>query len=116
MRSTLKLAVILAFIGIAASFLVLPESAWVKPAAASGLGQARDLYIRNCARCHGSDGIGNTELGKKLFVPNLREERGSLSNAKMVRVITNGKADMPGFGKTLNKRQIATLAAYVRKL
>lgn len=116
MHSTLKTAVIVAFIGIAASVFAVPESAGLKPAAASGTGQARDLFIRNCARCHGSDGVGNTELGRKLFVPNIREERKNLSNAKMVRVITNGKADMPGFGKTLSKKQIAAVAAHVRKL
>lgn len=116
MHSTLKAWVIMAFIGVAATVFALPESAGLEPAAASGLAQTRDLFIRNCARCHGSDGVGNTDLGRKLLVPNIREEGKSLSNAKLVRVITNGKADMPGFGKKMNKKQIAAIAAYVRKL
>lgn len=77
---------------------------------------ARDLFIRHCARCHGSDGTGGTDLGRKLEVPDIKAEGKNLSGAKIVRVIANGKAEMPGFAKTMSKKQIAAVAAYVRKL
>jgi mono/diheme cytochrome c family protein len=77
---------------------------------------ARDLFIRNCARCHGADGVGLTDLGRKLEVPDLREDSKKMSSAKITRIIANGRSDMPAFGKKLTKKQIASLAAYVRKL
>lgn len=116
MLSMLKTAVISVFVGVAVPLLASSESVGSEPTPAAVSFQARDLYIRNCARCHGSDGTGNTDLGRKFLVPNLREERKNLSNGKIGRVITNGKDDMPAFGKTLNKKQIAALTAFVRKL
>jgi mono/diheme cytochrome c family protein len=77
---------------------------------------AKDLYIRNCARCHGADGAGQTEVGQKLDVPDLSISGKRTSAAKIARVIANGKDEMPAFGKKLNKKQIASIAAYVRKL
>jgi mono/diheme cytochrome c family protein len=76
----------------------------------------KDLYIRNCARCHGADGAGQTEIGQKLDVPDLSIGGKRTSAAKIARVIANGKDEMPAFGKKLAKKQIASLAAYVRKL
>lgn len=34
----------------------------------------------------------------------------------MIRIITNGRQDMPAFGKKLTKKQIMSLTAYVKKL
>jgi mono/diheme cytochrome c family protein len=77
---------------------------------------AKDLYNRNCARCHGADGKGQTDLGQKLDVPDLSISGRRMSVAKITGVITNGKGDMPAYGKKLTKTQIKSIAAYVRKL
>jgi cytochrome c oxidase cbb3-type subunit 3 len=76
----------------------------------------KDLYVRNCARCHGADGKGETEVGRNLDVPNLSISGSRMSAAKISRIISGGKDDMPAFGKKLNKTQIASISAYVRKL
>jgi mono/diheme cytochrome c family protein len=76
----------------------------------------RDIFMHDCARCHGVDGRGQTELGRKYDVPDLVTESKRNSSAKLVRTITNGKTDMPAFGKKLTKRQIAALASYIKKL
>ena len=76
----------------------------------------KDLYIRNCARCHGADGAGQTELGQKLDVPDLTISGRRMSVKKISRIVTNGEDEMPAFGKKLSKKQIAAIAAYVRKL
>jgi mono/diheme cytochrome c family protein len=77
---------------------------------------AREIFIANCARCHGADGLGETEQGRKLDVPDLREKAKHDSTAKIVRVVTNGRDDMPAFGKKLSRKEISSLAAYLRKL
>ena len=77
---------------------------------------ARDQYIRNCARCHGVDGRGQTDQGRKYDVPDLVEESKQTSSAKISKIIANGKLEMPAFGKKLSKKQIAALASYIKKL
>ena len=76
----------------------------------------REVYIRNCARCHGVDGRGETDQGRKYDVPDLTSELQQVSSAKIVRVITHGKLDMPAFGEKLTKNQIRALASYVKRL
>jgi mono/diheme cytochrome c family protein len=76
----------------------------------------KDIYARNCARCHGLDGRGQTEQGRKYDVPNLVGEAKGFSSAKISRIITNGKQDMPAFGKKLTKKQISALTSFVKKL
>jgi len=77
---------------------------------------AKDLYLSNCARCHGPDGRGQTPQGRKYNVPDLVVEAKDRGASKLARIITIGKEDMPAFGKKLTRRQIAALASYVRKL
>lgn len=85
-------------------------------AAAAASNAPKNLYLSNCARCHGADGKGETEVGQQLDVPDLSISGPRMSVAKISRVIANGKDEMPAFGKKLNKKQIASIAAYVRKL
>ena len=88
--------------------------------AASEFGQqtsgTKNLYVSNCARCHGSDGRGQTEQGRKYDVPDLVVEAKHASSSKLKRIITNGKEDMPAFGKKLTDAQIDSVVAYVRTL
>lgn len=76
----------------------------------------RDIYITNCARCHGADGSGQTDVGRKLEAPDLRERGKEMGTRKIVRIITKGRDEMPAFKKKLTKRQISSLASYIRKL
>lgn len=77
----------------------------------------RDLFINNCARCHGANGNAQTETGKLYNTPNI--SGGKLrksSNKRLTRIITNGYGSMPAFGKKLSKADIAALVGYVRRL
>jgi len=73
----------------------------------------KDLFISNCARCHGDTGEG----GKG---PNLTTEKKQAkwkeSDEKLVKKITNGGFGMPKFGKRLKPEEIKAIAAYVRSL
>jgi mono/diheme cytochrome c family protein len=77
---------------------------------------ANQLYISNCARCHGADGKGNTKLGQDMGIPDLTVTARRMSLTRVKNVISNGDGDMPAFKKKLKAAQIASLAAYVRSL
>ena len=68
------------------------------------------------ARCHGIDGKGETDLGRKYDVPDLVSDAPGMSSSKIKRAIANGKHDMPAFGEKLTRKQIAALTAYIKKL
>ena len=78
---------------------------------------SRNLYVNNCARCHGADGKGNTELGDLYGASDLTTKKvQKMSQKKMARIIKNGVGGMPSFGKKLNDKDITSLVNYVRSL
>ena len=121
MLTRLKIGIFLTFCAIV---FVLVASGAVRtyvPVADSSAEESasspRSLYIQNCARCHGTDGRANTRLGKKLEADDLTtEDVKKMSTAKIERIITNGRLDMPSFRKKLTRQQIAQIAGYVRSL
>lgn len=77
----------------------------------------RTLYLNNCARCHGADGRSDTELGRLNDAPDISGGKARrMGNAKLTRLITQGKGSMPGFGKKLTKAQITSIVSFVRGL
>ena len=73
-----------------------------------GADKGRDLFLRNCAHCHGDDARGDE--GPTLH--NL-----ALSDARITKRIKDGiKGEMPKFGSKLNDADIAALIAYLRTL
>lgn len=77
--------------------------------------ETRDLYVRNCARCHGADGRSETELGQKLFAADLTGRSvQKMSERKIIKVITNGSDEMPAFEKRLSEAEIKSIARYIR--
>ncbi|HVE59949.1 MAG TPA: c-type cytochrome [Pyrinomonadaceae bacterium] len=78
---------------------------------------SRPLYLNNCARCHGADGKGDTELGRLNDAPDISGGKAKrVGNSKLTRLITKGKGSMPGFGKKLTKAQVTSIVNYVRGL
>jgi quinohemoprotein ethanol dehydrogenase len=71
-----------------------------------------DLYLSNCARCHGGKAETPGPAG------NLRGLLAThvLDSASFVSVVKEGRADagMPPFKDMLNDRQIAAIYAYLR--
>lgn len=72
-------------------------------------GPGYDVYLANCARCHGQDGQGG--VGPKLAgvvtadFPDAREE---------VAVVRDGRASMPSFKGDLTAAEIQDVVAYTR--
>lgn len=79
------------------------------------LSSSRGLYQANCARCHGGDGKGDTELGKLYGSSDLTTRRvQKMSRKRMTSIIKNGKGSMPAFGKKLSAQEIYSIVTYVR--
>lgn len=77
-------------------------------------GDARELYARNCAVCHGLDGEGK-QVGT-LNVPALREGRAAQDpDARLLSQIHDGGNGMPPFKFTLTDDEIQDLLRFVRE-
>ncbi|MEW6211132.1 MAG: cytochrome c, partial [Acidobacteriota bacterium] len=75
------------------------------------------LFKAKCASCHGADGSGNTAMGKKLSVRDLRSSQvQSQSDAQLAAIISKGKGKMPPYEKSLNQQQVQELVSFIRKL
>lgn len=75
------------------------------------------LFKSKCAMCHGSDGAGNTPIGKSQKIPDLRSDAVQKeTDIELTKVIAGGKGKMPGFGKQLSTEQVEALIAHIRTL
>lgn len=82
----------------------------------SAANEGETLYKSKCVACHAADGSGNTPIGKRLQVRDLRlSEVQKLSDAEMSEIITKGKGKMPAYA-SLKPAQVAQLVAYMRDL
>ena len=75
------------------------------------------IFASKCALCHGSDGKGNTSIGKSLKIADLRSpDVQKLSDDDLKTVVTNGKNKMPPFKGKLTDAQILQVISYIREL
>jgi mono/diheme cytochrome c family protein len=81
------------------------------------------IYEKDCAKCHGADGKGDTKTGKKLGIKDHSDAKvqAEMKDADAFKAIKEGLKDKEG--KTLMKPaenltddQINALVAYVRSL
>jgi mono/diheme cytochrome c family protein/DNA uptake protein ComE-like DNA-binding protein len=82
-------------------------------------GDVKDVYSAKCSHCHGTDGAGNTVLGRTLKLPDLRSPQGQkFSDSEVIAIIATGTdaGRMPGFRKKLGPEMVEQLASYVREL
>ena len=106
-RRWLAAGAVLAFAGY------VIQSAHLFAAPASGA----DTFKTKCAMCHGPDGAGNTPMGQKLKVRDLRSpEVQKQTDDELAAYIANGKPPMPAYGKTLGSGDIHALVAYIRSI
>ena len=69
------------------------------------------LFKQYCAKCHGEDGKADTPKGKQMKARNFTdaEWQSGESDAELIKSVTEGKDDMPPWGKKLSKEQIESL-------
>ena len=75
------------------------------------------LFARHCATCHGTDGRGETFVGKTSGVPDMtdRKWQESFGEKRMAASVTHGRGSMPSFKEKLSSNEIASLVSHVRK-
>jgi mono/diheme cytochrome c family protein len=85
------------------------------PASAGARSENFETY---CSVCHGDDGTGQTEQGKKKGARDLTNARwqDKVDDARLTRSITKGHEKMPSFEKKLSADEIKALVAEVRTL
>ncbi|SRR6266496_1657517 len=99
----------IAIAGIMFAGLTLPLRAEDSPGVA--------LFRSNCAICHGGDASGNTALGRKYKVRDLKSpEAQKATDAEWFELISKGKKPMPGFADRLKDDQIHEVISYLRGL
>lgn len=93
---------------------------------AAGLGRlhaadAKELWDKNCAACHGKDGTGKTKMGEKLGVKDLTDAKvqAESKDDQMAKTIKEGikegdKTKMKAFGDSLSEEEIKALVAHIR--
>jgi len=113
MKKILKLGVVTSFLVIGACF-VFSNPTQANISLAETVTSPRSLYVQNCARCHGSNGKSQTDLGKKLEADDI--SGGQITASKIIRTVTNGRKEMPSFRKKLSAAQIKSIAGYVHSL
>jgi mono/diheme cytochrome c family protein len=79
---------------------------------------AAELYVKQCASCHGKDGRAKTLKGKLKHARNLKDAQwqDKVSDERLFNSINNGKGKMPAYGKKLSQQEIEALVGYVRAL
>lgn len=91
---------------------VFPISVSAQEKASAGA----SIFKSRCVLCHGSDGSGNTPLGKQLQAANLgSKEVQKQTNAELHKIVHDGKANMPSFADQLNDQEITQVVEFVRQ-
>jgi mono/diheme cytochrome c family protein len=89
-------------------------------ATSESLARGKDLYGRNCAKCHGADGNGTGPSThginadpRKLWVWG---SAGDAADGYLFSIISNGRTDMPPWGLVLAENERWDLVNYVKSL
>ncbi|MGO9203993.1 MAG: c-type cytochrome [Limisphaerales bacterium] len=92
-------------------------------AVAAHAADAKELWDKNCKKCHGEDGKGKTAMGKKFGVKDYTSAKAQeeLKDDKMAKAIKDGvtkdgETRMKSFADTLGDDEIKSLVAYIRKM
>ncbi len=81
---------------------------------------AKELWEKNCAKCHGEDGKGKTKMGEKLGVKDYTDAKvqAELKDEQLTKAIKEGikdgdKTKMKAFGD-LSDDEVKALVAHIR--
>ena len=82
----------------------------------------KETWEKNCTKCHGPDGKGDTKMGKKLDIKDLTDAKlqASVKDEEMLKAIKEGVKDGDKIrmkaAEGLNEDEMKALVAYVRAL
>jgi mono/diheme cytochrome c family protein len=73
------------------------------------------VYKAKCAMCHGSDGTGQTTMGKNLKLRDLGAAAvQGQTDAQLTAIVSDGKNKMPAYKTKLSAEEIKAVVAHVR--
>jgi cytochrome c553 len=83
---------------------------------------AKENWDKDCAKCHGKDGKGQTVMGKKLGIKDYTDPKvqDAMKDEEMTKAIKEGvkdgdKTKMKAFGDALSDDEIKALVKHVRE-
>jgi mono/diheme cytochrome c family protein len=78
--------------------LWLVIAALALPALVTDAADAKAIYDKACAKCHGADGAGQTKMGQKLGIKDYTDAKvqAALKDAEMAKAIKEGVKDKEG--------------------
>jgi cytochrome c553 len=90
-------------------------------ASAAWAADVKENWDKNCLKCHGADGKGNTKMGKQSGVkdytdPKVQEEMKDENAIKAIKegIVEKGKKKMDPYKDKLTEEEIKALIAYMR--
>ena len=108
---TIKTITLISFLLLLTAFIISRPDLDASYAAAAG---PAEIYAAHCAKCHGADGRAQTAKGKRAGATDLTSDW-NRDPARGVRIITNGKGQMPSFKSTLSAADIKSVFSYVSR-
>jgi cytochrome c6 len=85
------------------------------PAMAQQTGEA--TFKAKCAMCHGTDGTGNTQIGKNMKIRSLKSADDiKETDAELLKQTKEGVGKMQGYVGKLTDAQIQDVVTYIRIL
>ena len=101
--------------------LVISAALLIAGAVSLRAAEAKETYEKDCAKCHGADGKGQTKMGEKLGVKDYTDAKvqDAMTDEEMTKAIKEGvkkegSTKMKGFGDTLSDDEIKGLVKYIR--
>ena len=103
--------------------IILTTGLLVMIASVSRGADVKENWDKNCTKCHGADGKGQTKMGQKLAIKNLTDAKlqAELKDEEAFKAIKEGIKDSEGKIKMkpaegLSDEDIKALVAHVRTL
>lgn len=117
MKMIVKFVVVFVFLAGGMLFLTGKQTQANELTGGETVAASRALYRQHCASCHGNDGRSQTKRGRETEADDITtaDVKGD-AHDKLVRIISNGKGEMPGFKRKLSSAQIASIARYIKTL
>jgi cytochrome c6 len=102
--------------------LILATLCFFAVGATARAADVKENWDKQCAKCHGADGKGDTKMGKKLEVKDYTDAKvqAAMKDDEMAKIIKQGKKEgdktkMKAFTE-LSDAEIKALVAHVRSL
>lgn len=99
------------FLFVAAAVLVS-----LAPAGAMAADDAKAVWDKQCAKCHGKAGAGDTKMGEKMKVKDYTKAdvQAQFTDEQLAKVIAEGEGKMPAYAKKLTPEQIQEQVKLIR--